>query len=106
MGKIYYSVKEVAEMLGVKTSVLRFWEKEFKEIKPKRNKGGRRLYKGNDIALLKKIKKLLYEDGLTIKGAKSALKKKDTRIPLVEKDALEEIYKLLMETKKILGGKH
>jgi len=103
MKKVYYSISEVAEILGVKTSVLRFWEKEFKELKLKRSKGGRRFYKEKDIMFLRKIKKLLYEDGLTIKGAKISLKKKDS---LPQKDDLGEIYRLLKETKKILGGKH
>ncbi len=103
MKKVYYSISEVAKILEIKSSVLRFWEKEFKELKLKRSKGGRRFYKEKDIALLRKIKKLLYEDGLTIKGAKTALKKKDS---LPRKDDLGEIYRLLKETKKILGGKY
>ena len=106
MSKVYYSIKEVAEMLGVRNSVLRFWEKEFKEVKPKRSKGGRRFYKEGDIALLKKIKKLLYEEGLTIKGAKASLQKRHTAASSIEKDKLKEIHSLLMEAKKILGGKH
>ena len=106
MNKVYYSIKEVAEMLEVKSSVLRFWEREFKVLKPKRSKGGRRFYKENDIELLKKIKKLLYEDGLTIKGAKASLQKKHTTTSSIEKDKLKEIQGLLKEAKKILGGKY
>jgi len=106
MEKIYYSISEVAKILGLKSSVLRFWEKEFKELKPKRGKGGRRFYKERDILFLKKIKKLLYDEGLTIKGAKASLKRKITPAAPMEKDTLKEIYHLLKETKKILGGNH
>ena len=104
MKKIYYSISEVAKMLGVRASVLRFWEKEFKELHPKRGKGGRRFYKEEDIKLLEKIKYLLYDRKLTIKGAKSVLKEKKTSEPGENKELIKEIYKDLKALKKILGG--
>ena len=55
MEKLYYSISEVAEMLNVNQSNLRFWEKEFKQLKPKRNDKGTRFYTQEDINVLKKI---------------------------------------------------
>ncbi len=65
----------VAEFFKVNTSVLRFWEEEFPELRPTRTETGQRLYTPKDIALIKKIKKLLHGDGLTISGAKKILSK-------------------------------
>lgn len=69
------TISKVAQELGVEQHVLRFWEQQFSIIKPlKRN--GRRLYNKNDINTLHEIKKLLYENGYTIKGVKKALQDK------------------------------
>ncbi len=65
----------VAEIFKINTSVLRFWEDEFPELRPTRTETGQRLYTPKDIALIKKIKKLLHGDGLTISGAKKILSK-------------------------------
>ncbi len=65
----------VAEFFKINTSVLRFWEDEFPELQPTRTETGQRLYTPKDIALIKKIKKLLHTDGLTISGAKKILNK-------------------------------
>jgi DNA-binding transcriptional MerR regulator len=72
--KLYYSISEVAEQAGVKPYVLRFWEKEFPQLKPKKNRSGNRSYQQKDIDLISQIKHLLYEEGFTIEGAKSKLK--------------------------------
>ena len=72
--KKYYSIGEVSTQTGIKQTVLRFWESEFDELNPKKNKFGHRVYQDNDIEVILKIKDLLYDKGLTIKGAKSALK--------------------------------
>ncbi len=68
-------IGEVAEMFKLNTSVLRFWEEEFIELNPTRTKTGQRLYSASDVALIKKLKKLLHEEGLTIEGAKKSLRK-------------------------------
>ena len=73
-GKLYYSISEVAQTTGIKPYVLRFWEKEFGVLKPKKNKAGNRSYQKKDIDLINQIKHLLYEEGYTIEGAKSKLK--------------------------------
>ena len=68
--KKYYSISEVSELCNIKSHTLRFWEKEFKDLKPITRKGNRRYYQIQDIKLIKKIQSLLYEDGMTISGAK------------------------------------
>ncbi len=71
--KAYYSIKEAAEIARVKPHVIRYWESEFKAFKPKKTRGGRRRYSIEDLKLLLVIKKLLYEDGYKIRGAKRRL---------------------------------
>ena len=71
--KKYYSITEVSELYDIKTHTLRFWEKEFKDLKPITRKGNRRYYQEADLALIKKIQSLLYKDGMTIAGAKRNL---------------------------------
>lgn len=72
---MYYSISEVAEMVGVVPYVLRFWEKEFPHIKPRKNRAGNRTYQAKDIQKITQIKRLLYEQGFTIEGARNNLKK-------------------------------
>ncbi len=72
--KLYYSIGEVAEMFEVNTSLIRFWEKEFKTIQPKKNKKGNRMFTPKDIEQLRVIYHLLKERGFTIEGAKRKLK--------------------------------
>ena len=71
-GKINFSIGEVADMLGINASTIRFWEKEFAILVP-RKESGRRVYNRSDISIVKKIYKLLYKDNLKIKGAKQVL---------------------------------
>ena len=69
-----YRIGEAAKILNVKTSVLRFWESEFSQIRPKRTETGQRYYSEKDMHILKKIHTLLYQEGMTISGAKKILK--------------------------------
>ena len=71
----FFTISKTAEIIGVQSHVLRFWEKKFSSINPKKNLNGRRFYSGSDIEILLMIKKLLYEDGFTIKGAVSIIDK-------------------------------
>ena len=73
--KLYYSIGEVSELLGVKPHVLRYWETQFHTLKPKKNRAGNRIYRVRDIKYLVTIKNLLYEKGFTISGARKELKK-------------------------------
>jgi DNA-binding transcriptional MerR regulator len=72
--KLYYSISEVARIVEVKPYVLRFWEKEFPSLKPKKNRSGNRIYQEKEIELLLGIKRLLYEEGYTIEGARQQIK--------------------------------
>ena len=72
----FYTISKTAEIIGVKSHVLRFWEKKFSSINPKKSLSGRRFYSSEDIKTLLMIKKLLYEEGFTIKGAISVIDKK------------------------------
>jgi len=72
--KLYFKVGEVSKIADVPAYVLRFWETEFKRIKPKRTSSGQRLYRKSDVELILQIKYLLYEKRFTIQGAKQHLK--------------------------------
>ncbi len=71
--KLYYKIREVCEIVGVEAHVLRFWETEFPALSPPKSKSGQRTYRPKDIELLLRIRKLLYEDGFTIAGARRQL---------------------------------
>ncbi len=76
--KLYYSIGEVAKMFQVNTSLIRFWEKEFPSVKPKKNKKGNRLFSPKNVLELQKIYILVKEEGHTLEGAKKALKSKSS----------------------------
>jgi len=76
MEKIYYSISEVADIFKINQSNLRFWEKEFKQLKPKRNEKGTRFYTKEDIQLIKQIVFLVNEQKLTLEGVKKKLNDK------------------------------
>mgnify|MGYP001231530175 FL=1 len=76
--KIFYKISEAAEMFSVNISAIRFWEKEFEILKPKKNKKGNRLFTPKDIKNLKIIHHLLKERGFTVEGAKRKLKENKT----------------------------
>src|SRR5438093_9586575 len=71
--KLYYRIGEVCEIVGVQPHVLRYWESEFPRLSPPKNRAGQRTYRPKDIELLLQIRKLLYEDGFTIAGARKQL---------------------------------
>ncbi|MRJ07462.1 MerR family transcriptional regulator [Ornithobacterium rhinotracheale] len=75
--KLYYKISEVAEAFGVNASLLRFWEKEFDILKPKKNRKGNRYFTPEDIQNLKVIYHLVKEKGYTLEGAKIALENKE-----------------------------
>jgi DNA-binding transcriptional MerR regulator len=102
--KLYYSIGEVAAMFGVNTSLIRFWEKEFDILKPKKNAKGNRLFTPQDVEHLKIIYHLVKERGFTLQGAREKLKdnKHDIteNVAIIEK--LQEIRVFLVEVKKSL----
>jgi DNA-binding transcriptional MerR regulator len=75
----FRTISEVSEELGLPQHVLRFWETRFAQVKPMKRSGGRRLYRPDHIALLRGIKALLYDDGLTIKGVQKMLRESGAR---------------------------
>jgi DNA-binding transcriptional MerR regulator len=72
-GRLYYSISEVSEMIGVKAHVLRYWETQFKMLRPKKGRGGARMYRKRDVEILFEVKQLLYENRFTIAGARRKL---------------------------------
>ncbi len=103
--KLYYTIGEVSEMFEVNTSLIRFWEKEFDIIKPKKNKKGNRLFTPEDIDNFKVIYNLVKEQGLTLDGAKKYLKenKKTVKHEMkVEKNQFSEIENKLRAIKNTL----
>src|SRR5512137_3151282 len=72
--RLYYRIGEVSRLTGLKPHVLRYWESEFKVIKPHKGGSLQRLYRRKDLDLILKIKKLLYEEGFTIAGAKKKIR--------------------------------
>jgi DNA-binding transcriptional MerR regulator len=69
-GKLYYSISEVCQLTGLEQHVLRYWETEFPQLKPKKNRSGNRAYRNKEIKLIRYIKYLLYDEQYTIQGAK------------------------------------
>ena len=97
--KIFYKIGEVAEMFSVNISAVRFWEKEFDILKPKKNKKGNRLFTPKDINNIEIIHHLLKDRGFTIEGAKKKLKenKKDTIDNLQIVSYLKDIRSFLVK---------
>ena len=69
-GRLYYSISEVSDLIGVKPHVLRYWETQFKMLRPKKGRGGARMYRKRDVETLFEIKTLLYDQRFTIAGAR------------------------------------
>jgi DNA-binding transcriptional MerR regulator len=102
--KRYYRIGEIAKAFNVNPSLLRFWEKEFKEIQPRKKEGGARKYTPDDVNTIQKIYYLLKEKGLTIEGAKKQLKLKnltdDRNLELIQK--LEQLKSDLVQLRENL----
>ena len=93
MEKLYYSISEVSEILEEEQHILRYWEKEFPQLKPKKNRGGNRSYSKNDVNILKGIKRLIREDKLTISEARQKIDK------IIEKKQLKKNNSILLNNK-------
>ncbi|MCZ4410232.1 MerR family transcriptional regulator [Cryomorphaceae bacterium 1068] len=102
--KLYYSIGEVSKMFDVNTSLIRFWEKEFDIIKPKKNKKGNRLFTKDDVENFRIIFHLVKERGYTLQGAKDKLKdnKNDVADTVEMVKRLENVKAFLLELKKSL----
>ncbi|MBT3208824.1 MAG: MerR family transcriptional regulator [Bacteroidetes bacterium] len=97
--KIHYSIGEVAEMFDINTSKIRFWEKEFGTLRPKKSGKGNRIFTNKDIEQVRMIYYLLVERGMTLKGAKMKLKdnKEDTEHNFEIVKKLQNVKKLLLQ---------
>ena len=90
--KLYYRIGEVEDIAGVPAYVLRYWESEFKLLRPKKNPAGQRLYRRRDLELVQRIKTLLYDERLTLEGAKKRLLADTRRSPQLELGIREAAY--------------
>ena len=118
--KLYYKIGEVCRIVGVEAYVLRYWEREFAALTPPKSKSGQRTYRPRDINLLLQIKKLLYEEGFTIAGARkqlgtgvpaaaqegsarvSAGRRKQVKQPIADGGSTERLGKVRAELENIL----
>ncbi|MDE2726156.1 MAG: MerR family transcriptional regulator [Gemmatimonadota bacterium] len=110
--KLYYSIREVSELTGIESHVLRFWEKEFSQLNPRRGRSGNRAYTERNIKVILAIKDLLYAQKYTIQGAAERLKIDRS---LWENQSIEdatshvenplvELRRMLLELKQLIGG--
>ena len=106
--KLYYSIGEVSEMLSINASTIRYWEKEFDILKPKKNAKGDRFFTKEDIEKIRLIYRMLKEKGYTVDGAKTQLKDKyeeeNRKMALIEK--LNKIRGFLVEMKSQIEGEN
>lgn len=95
--KLYYSISEVGELLDLEPHVLRYWEGEFEQLKPRKNRAGRRAYTDDDIAVARRIQYLLKESKYTIDGARQ-------RLARDEGTASDDVRRLLLDVRHLLVG--
>lgn len=102
--KKYYSIGEVADLFKVNSSLIRFWEQEFEQIQPKKNRKGNRQFTPDDIKTIKMIYHLVKEKGYTLQGAKEKLKEQRYKLEnnLEAIDALKKVKGFLVELKNKL----
>ena len=96
--KLYYSIGEVSELTQLKAYVLRYWETEFSQLKPPKNRAGNRTYRQKDIDMILNIKDLLYHKKFTIDGARIVLLgKEDSQKSSVQSKSLQEKQKIIIK---------
>ena len=101
--KLYFKIGEVSKISGLPSHVLRFWESEFKKIKPRRTVAGQRSYTQKDVAMILEIKHLLHEKKFTIEGARKYLRSR-TRPKSDDSDFLEDLKKELTIIRDLLDS--
>jgi DNA-binding transcriptional MerR regulator len=102
-GKRYFRIGEVSRIMGVEPYVLRYWETEFPQIKPRRADSNQRTYERKDLETIFEIKRLLYEEKLTIEGARQRLRSKGGAVQSREGSLMEEIKVELRLILKVLS---
>ena len=93
--KLFYKISEVSRLTGLESYVLRYWETEFTELAPRKNKGGQRVFEQKDIDKIIIIKRLLYEEGLTIAGARKRLEEQRKTTPAMIDNVIDELEGVL-----------
>ena len=104
--KLYYSIGEVSNIVGLKPYVLRYWETEFKQLSPPKNRAGNRTYRQKDIDLIIIIKDLLYTKKYTIEGARKFLlsnSKSDRDKPIMDNNSIANLRNELKKIIKIIN---
>ena len=93
--KLFYKISEVSKITGLESYVLRYWETEFPMLAPRKNRGGQRVYEQNDIDAVLKIKKMFYEEGFAIAGARKRLQEQTSKTPAVIQRVVDELKVVL-----------
>ncbi|MBI5191873.1 MAG: MerR family transcriptional regulator [Nitrospirae bacterium] len=93
--KLFYKISEVSKITGLESYVLRYWETEFRFLSPRKNRGGQRVYEQKDIDAILNIKKMLYEEGFTIAGARKKLQDQSGKDSKVIKKVIEDLKGVL-----------
>ncbi|MBW1707021.1 MAG: MerR family transcriptional regulator [Deltaproteobacteria bacterium] len=101
--KRYFRIGEASRIIGVEPYVLRFWEGEFSQVRPKRADSNQRTYRREDLETLLDIKRLLYDERMTIEGAKHRLKKQTAEETPIDVSFVENIKAELNEILKMLA---
>ena len=108
-GRLYYSISEVSDLVGVKPHVLRYGESQFKMLRPKKGRGGARMYRKRDIEVLFEIKQLLYDQRFTIAGARRRIldgskdEKDQIELPFSKLDREETLRALRKDMEGLLN---
>jgi DNA-binding transcriptional MerR regulator len=107
--KLYFKIGEVANLTGIKPHVLRYWETEFKTIRPTKSRSKQRLYRKQEIELILRLKDLLYNQGYTISGARRLLRQKPEKVvadiaPTTDELLLPEIDQMSLPLGKNLDS--
>lgn len=100
--KLYFTISEVSELCDLKAYVLRYWEQEFPQLKPVKRRGNRRFYQNKDIVLVRQIRRLLYEEGFTIEGARAQLSVNTAESASQSVKLNEVVKKVIAELESVL----
>ena len=107
--KLFYKIGEVSAVAGLEPYVIRYWETEFSALRPRKSRGGQRIYLKKDLENLMRIKQMLYEEGYTISGARKALGRRNNEPESGRRSALLKIRTDLADILRIVsaydGGK-
>jgi DNA-binding transcriptional MerR regulator len=93
--RLYYSIADVSKLTGLEPHVLRYWETEFPELAPRKNRAGHRIYMEQDVRMVMRIRALLKEDKYTIEGARQILERGDVDLVSIRKEELRQMRDLL-----------